>query len=111
MLCVYHLQHTHTCTRTDIEVLIYSTDMCTAGQDKWGKYLAGVILSDLLPHWMCFYVDEVWHTRAHTDVHTYTHMHMRTQTHSHTHILTRTYTHAHAHTHTHGHNVHTHTHT
>ena len=76
---------------------MYSSNMCIAGADKWGKFLM-VILSTLLPPWMCFYVDEV---SAHT------HTHTRTHTHTYTHI----YTHIHAHTHTHGHNAHTHTYT
>ena len=77
--------------------------MCIAGADKWGKFLM-VILSTLLPPWMCFYVDEV---SAHTHTHTHTHTNTRTHTHTYTHI----YTHIHAHTHAHGHNAHTHTYT
>jgi len=117
-MCVcISIAHTHTRTRKHIEVLMYSTNMCIAGEDKWGKYIM-VILSTLLtfclPGCVCMSTRSL-HTRTHTDAHTYTHMHMRTQTHAHTHIHThihtRTYTHIHARTHTHGHNAHTHTYT
>ena len=107
-VCVYmcvciSIAHTHTRTRKHIEVLMYSTNMCIAGEDKWGKYIMVIlstILTFCLPGCVCMSTRSL-HTRTHTDAHTYTHMHMRTQTHAHTHIHTRTYTHTRTHTHTH----------
>ena len=85
--------------------------MCIAGGDKWGKYLM-VILSTLLPPWMCFYVDEVSaHTHTHRRIHIHTHAHAHTNTQTYTHTYTHIYTHIHAHTHTHTDTIHTHTHT
>ena len=64
--------------------------------------------SDLLPPWMCLYVDEVFahtHTHRRTHIHTHAHAHTntRTYTHTYTHIYTHARTHAHTHTHTHTH--------
>ena len=68
--------------------------------------------SDLLPPWMCLYVDEVFaHTHTHRRTHIHTHAHAHTNTRTYTHTYTHIYTHIHAHTHTHGHNAHTHTYT
>ena len=120
-LCVYmcvcmcvciSIAHTHTRTRKHIEVLMYSTNMCIAGEDQWGKYIMVIlstILTFCLPGCVCMSTRSL-HTRTHTDAHTYTHMHMRTQTHAHTHIHTRTYTHTRTHTHTHTRTQCTHTH-
>ena len=62
--------------------------------------------SDLLPPWMCLYVDEVFaHTHTHRRTHIHTHAHAHTNTRTYTHTNTHKNTRTHAHTHT-AHNKH-----